>query len=241
MAATDGPWIFRPGRIPSQCRRVRPGYVRREKASATVRRPMDIDSDVERELRYRAKAALRKRARALRNAIPREAALARSARIAERIEGLDFVAAAKSVALFHPIEGRNEVDLTALGDRLRARGVRVAYPSIDPDTRVMTFRFVADPASMEERGLGFCEPGLEAEEAAALDVIVVPALQIDGRGHRIGYGAGFYDRTLPRFAPPARTVGVVFDFQLVAEVPETPGDVTVSLIVSDGQILDPTG
>jgi 5-formyltetrahydrofolate cyclo-ligase len=206
-----------------------------------VRPLMEIDDDVERELRYRAKAALRKRARALRNAIPRESALARSARIAEQIEGLAFVAAARSVALFHPIEGRNEVDLTALGDRLRARGVRVAYPSIDPDTRVMTFRFVDDPASMEERGLGFCEPAPEAEEATVLDVVVVPALQIDGRGHRIGYGAGFYDRALPRFAPPARSVGVAFAFQLVAEVPETPGDVALSLVVTDDRILEPAG
>ena len=39
--------------------------------------------------------------------------------------------------------------------------------------------------------------------------------------------------------PPARSVDVAFDFQLVAEVPETPGDVTVSLIVTDGQILEP--
>lgn len=200
---------------------------------------MEIDADVERELRYRAKAALRKRARALRNAIPRESALLRSEQIAARIEGLDFVAAATRVALFHPIEGRNEVDLTALGDRLRARGVRVAYPSIDPDTRVMTFRFVDDPAAMEERGLGFCEPAPEAEEATALDVVIVPALQIDGRGHRIGYGAGFYDRTLPRFAPPARSVGVAFDFQLVAEIPDTEGDVALSLIVTDSRILEP--
>jgi 5-formyltetrahydrofolate cyclo-ligase len=201
---------------------------------------MEIDPEAERELRYRAKAALRKRARALRNAIPREAALARSARIAEQIEALPFVATASRVALFHPIEGRNEVDLTALGDRLRARGVRVAYPSIDPDTRVMTFRFVDDPAALEERGLGFCEPAPEAEEATALDVIVVPALQIDGRGHRIGYGAGFYDSALPRFAPPARSVGVAFDFQLVAEVPDTPGDVALSLVVTDSRILTPT-
>ncbi len=201
---------------------------------------MEIDPEAEQELRYRAKAALRQRARALRNAIPREAALARSARIAERIEKLPFVAAASRVALFHPIEGRNEVDLTALGDRLRARGVRVAYPSIEPDTRVMTFRFVDDPRAMEERGLGFCEPAPEAEEATALDVVLVPALQIDGRGHRIGYGAGFYDRTLPRFAPPARSVGVAFDFQLVAEVPDTPGDVALSLVVTDSRTLAPT-
>jgi 5-formyltetrahydrofolate cyclo-ligase len=200
---------------------------------------MAMDSDAEQELRYRAKAALRKRARALRNAIPRESALARSARIAERIEELPFVAAASRVALFHPIEGRNEVDLTALGERLRARGVRVAYPSIDPDTRVMTFRFVDDPGAMEERGLGFCEPAPEAEEATALDVVIVPALQIDGRGHRIGYGAGFYDRTLPRFVPPARSIGVAFDFQLVAEVPDTPGDIALSLIVTDSRTLAP--
>ncbi len=201
---------------------------------------MEIDSDAEQELRYRAKAELRKRARALRNAIPRESALARSARIAERIEALPFVVAASRVALFHPIEGRNEVDLTALGDRLRARGVRVAYPSIDPDTRVMTFRFVDDPGAMEERGLGFCEPAPEAEEATALDVVIVPALQIDGRGHRIGYGAGFYDRTLPRFVPPARSVGVAFDFQLVAEIPDTPGDITLSLIVTDSRTVTPS-
>lgn len=201
---------------------------------------MEMNPEAEQELRYRAKAALRKRARALRNAIPRDAALARSTAIAARIEALAFVTSARSVALFHPIEGRNEVDLTALSDRLRARGVRVAYPSIDPDTRVMTFRFVDDPGAMEERGLGFCEPEAEAEEATALDVIIVPALQIDGRGHRIGYGAGFYDRALPRFAPPARSVGVAFDFQLVAEVPDTPGDVTLSLIVTDSRVLEPT-
>ena len=90
----------------------------------------------------------------------------------------------------------------------------------------MTFRFVDDPALLEERGL---------------DVIVVPALQIDPRGHRIGYGAGFYDRALPRFAPPAVSVGVAFSFQLIAEVPVTEGDVAVALIVTDEQVILPEG
>ncbi len=163
----------------------------------------EIDPAVELALRYRAKAALRQRARALRNSIPREAILERSARIAARLEAIPSVVAASTIALFWPIEGRNEVDLTALDLRLRAQGKRVAYPSIDPDTRVMTFRLVDDPAAMEERGLGFREPAPAAPEADSLDIVVVPALQIDGRGHRIGYGAGFYDGALPRFAPPA--------------------------------------
>jgi 5-formyltetrahydrofolate cyclo-ligase len=199
----------------------------------------DIDPAMEKELRYRAKAALRKRARALRNSLPREAVAARSARIAERLLALPSVAAASTVALFWPIEGRNEVDLTDLDARLRAAGKRLAYPSIDPDSRAMTFRFVDDPATLEERGLGFREPDPSAAEAAAIDVIVVPALQIDVRGHRIGYGAGFYDRTLPRFAPPALTIGVAFSFQLIPEVPVTEGDVPLALVVTDEQVVEP--
>jgi 5-formyltetrahydrofolate cyclo-ligase len=201
----------------------------------------EIDPAVELELRYRAKAALRKRARALRGSIPREAIAERSARIAATLEGLSCVGGASAVALFWPIEGRNEVDLTGLDARLRAQGKRVAYPSIDPETRVMTFRFVDDPATLAEAGLGFREPAPDAPEAAALDVVVVPALQVDGRGHRIGYGAGFYDRTLPRFAPPAVSVGVAFSFQLIVEVPVTDGDVALALVVTDEQVIDPHG
>jgi 5-formyltetrahydrofolate cyclo-ligase len=199
----------------------------------------DIDPAVELELRYRAKAALRQRARALRNSIPREAVVERSARIASRLLELPSVALGSAIALFWPIERRNEVDLTELDATLRAQGKRIAYPSIDPVTRVMTFRFVRDPAELEDRGLGFREPDPAAPEAAALDVIVVPALQIDGAGQRIGYGAGFYDRALPRFAPPAVSVGVAFAFQLIAEVPVTDGDVAVSLVVTDERVLAP--
>ena len=143
-----------------------------------------------------------------------------------------------AVALFYPIEGKNEVDLRPLDAALRDRGARVAYPSIDPETRVMTFRFVSNPETMEERGLGFREPAESDEEATRIDIIVVPALQIDPRGHRIGYGAGFYDRALPRFAPPALKVGVAYDFQLISEVPVTEGDVALDVVVTDTRTIE---
>ena len=199
----------------------------------------EMDPALELQLRYRAKVALRQRARALRNSLPREAVAERSGRIVDRLAALPVVVAATTVALFWPIESRNEVDLRSLDARLRAGGRRVAYPSIDADTRVMTFRFVDDPALLEERGLGFREPDPAAPEASVLDVVVVPALQIDGRGHRIGYGAGFYDRALPRFAPPAVAVGVAFGFQLIAEVPVTDGDVPLALVVTDERVIEP--
>jgi 5-formyltetrahydrofolate cyclo-ligase len=198
---------------------------------------MEIDDQAEDALRYRAKAVLRQRARALRNTIPTEALSARSGRIVLALLALPALARARSAALFWPIEGRNEVDLRPLDAELRARGTRIAYPSID-EARVMTFRWTDDPVALEERGFGFREPVPGALEVDRLDAVIVPALQLDPRGHRLGYGAGFYDRTLPRFCPPAIAIGVGFDFQLIAEVPITEGDVAVDIVVTDARVVE---
>jgi 5-formyltetrahydrofolate cyclo-ligase len=194
-----------------------------------------IPSSAEDMLRQRVKAELRKRMRGLRNAVPQSACAERSARIVERLSTLEPLASARSIALFWPILERHEVDLRALDGRLRARGARVAYPAVDPETRAMTFRFVEHPDAMNEQGFGFREPAPAAPEAAPgeLEAIVVPALAVDPSGHRIGYGAGYYDATLPRYAPPAVTVVVAFQFQLIAEAPVTDGDVKAGWVVTD--------
>jgi 5-formyltetrahydrofolate cyclo-ligase len=191
-------------------------------------------------LRARVKLELRKRMRALRKAVPISACTERSARIGARVAELEPVARARSVALFWPIVDRHEVDLRPLDATLRARGVRIAYPGIDPETGAMAFRFVSDPDAMEERGFGFREPSLREPEAQPdeIDAIVVPALAVDPRGHRIGYGVGYYDRALPRFVPPAVAIAVAFDFQLLAEVPESALDVAVGWVVTDARSLE---
>lgn len=183
------------------------------------------------------KAELRKRMRGLRNTMPASACLARSARIVASLELLPEVLAAQHVALFYPIEERHEVDLRALDASLRQRGASVYYPAIDPETRVMTFRLVTDLETLEERGLGFREPAESATAASSLDVVVVPCLAADPSGSRLGYGAGFYDRTLPELAPPAFAVAVAFDYQLLAEIPKGPHDVAVAAVVTDTRTL----
>lgn len=198
---------------------------------------MEPSTDVETLLRYKAKAVLRQRARTLRNTVPAEAIAQRSAVIVRRLAELPEIAQAQVVALFYPMERRHEVDLRALDATLRGRGARLVYPAIDPQTRVMTFRSAGALSDLEERGMMFREPAAAAEEAAAIDVIVVPALQVDERGQRIGYGAGFYDKALPRFAPPARTIIVAFDFQLIPEVPVTEGDVACDVVVTDKRVI----
>jgi 5-formyltetrahydrofolate cyclo-ligase len=198
-----------------------------------------IPSSAEDLLRRRVKVELRKRMRGLRSALPASARAERSERIVSRMLALDFVGRARAAALFWPIERSGEVDLRSLDRSLRERSVRVAYPRIDPATGTMTFRFVADTASMMPHQFGHLEPSEQDPEARPedLDVIVVPALAVDPRGHRIGYGEGFYDRTIARYDPPAVAAAVAFDFQLVAELPHTAGDVAVRWIVTDTRVI----
>jgi 5-formyltetrahydrofolate cyclo-ligase len=189
-------------------------------------------------IRLKVKAELRKRLRGVRKTTPAEACLERSRKLVARLQDHEAVLSAKTVALFWPIEARHEVDLRDLDTSLRARGIRVAYPAIDPDSGLMTLRFVDDLAALEERGFGFMEPSADAPEAEGLDVVVVPAIAVDPTGHRIGYGAGYYDRTLPRYAPPGVAIAVAYDWQLVAEVPATEHDVRCAWVVTDVRTFD---
>jgi 5-formyltetrahydrofolate cyclo-ligase len=195
---------------------------------------LPFDPEAVAELVQRAKRELRKSAKKMRLGIPRGALATRGAALVERLR--EELGDARRVALFHPIEAQREVDLRALDPAIRAAGGLVAYPAFLED-RTMVFR---DPGSLEalvDRGSGFLEPPPDAERVEELDVIVVPALLVDANGHRLGYGGGFYDRTLPRFCPPARAVAAVFDFQLAADLPSTTTDVRVNAVVTDRKVL----
>lgn len=189
-------------------------------------------------LRRSVKAEIRKRIRGLRRTAPLSACHERSKKIIESLESLEVMRAARSVALFWPIEERHEVDLRALDTSLRARGVTLYYPAIEPETGAMTFRLTEDAAALVEAGYGFAEPPVSSPEPTTLDVIVVPAIAVDPNGHRLGYGAGYYDRTLPRFCPPAVAVVVAYDYQLIAEVPITEGDFACATVVTDHRVFD---
>ncbi|MEO7113146.1 MAG: 5-formyltetrahydrofolate cyclo-ligase [Polyangiaceae bacterium] len=190
-------------------------------------------------IRHRVKAEMRKRMRGLRNTFPAAVCAEKSRAIVERLAKLPEIERAKSVALFWPIEARHEVDLRDLDATLRARKIPIFYPSIDSETRVMTFRLVTDVAILADLTFGFAAPPKDAPEAgpADIDVLVVPAIVVAPSGHRIGYGAGYYDRTITRFLPHAVTIGVAYDFQLLSEIPITDGDVALDILVTDTQTI----
>lgn len=195
-----------------------------------------------REVTARAKKQIRARMRRLRESYPRAALDKRSRALCDRLLGLPLVESARSVASFWPLVERGEVDLRPLDAELRKRGIRLYYPFMDAtgDGGYRTgFRLTESSAELVRRGQRFAEPSPEAPVAKPgdVDVVIVPALAADARGHRIGYGAGYYDATLADVAPPARSVIAVYDFQLLAEVPAELHDVPGDWIVSDERSL----
>ena len=199
----------------------------------------DFDPETVAELGRRAKAALRKRARGVRAAMPLPAAAERSNAIVERLKTLDLVLQARTIALFDAMTEKREVDVRPLDAWARARGMAVVYPSMDRASWTMSFRDPGDPAKMEDRGFGFREPEGSIPEMNDIDVIITPALLVDGAGNRLGYGGGFYDRALARHKPHSKAVCVAYQFQLAADLPHGDGDVAVDLIVTDERVIAP--
>lgn len=83
--------------------------------------------------------------------------------------------------------------------------------------------------------LGYSQPSALIEPSH-LDIILVPALAVDLTGHRLGYGKGYYDTLLSAYK--GLRIAVVFDFQVVAEVPHESHDVQVDRIVTDKTIIE---
>jgi len=192
-----------------------------------------------------AKHELRKRMRALRLAHPAEALRTRSRALVTRALSLDIFEAARAVALFFPMADRKEVDLRELDAEARRLGKRVYYPFLEQrgEAFVSGLRLTASLDELAERGRRFLEPPPDAPEAKRgdVDALFVPALAVAPSGHRLGYGAGFYDSLLPDVCPPAVAIAVAYDFQLLADLPQRPHDVACGVVLTDARVLRAAG
>jgi 5-formyltetrahydrofolate cyclo-ligase len=193
------------------------------------------------ELAEAAKQELRKRMRAVRAAHPSDALAIRSAAVVARALALEAFGRARAVALFFPMADRKEVDLRELDAAARQAGKRVYYPFLEQrgPALVSGLRLTASLSELAPRGSRFFEPPPDAAEAGRgdVDLLFVPALAVAPSGHRLGYGAGFYDSLLPDVCPPGLAVAVAYDFQLLVELPSLPHDVACDLVVTDARSL----
>jgi len=128
-----------------------------------------------------------------------------------------------------------ELDVGPLLAALAGRGAALALPRVAKrDDGVLHMNFAAWlPGEVLSPGLlGIPQPPPDrlALEAAAGDVILVPALAFTPEGHRLGQGGGCYDRYLANLAPGVRVVGVCFGCQLVKALPLESTDQGVEMV-----------
>jgi 5-formyltetrahydrofolate cyclo-ligase len=127
-----------------------------------------------------------------------------------------------------------EVHTHALLADLLKKKRRVVVPIIEQETRSLRLSYIRDPDHLIESTFHVLEPiGNEIPaQPEEIKIVIVPILAFDRRGHRLGYGAGYYDRFLSAH-PHLIKIGLAFSCQEVAEVPAEQNDVRMDVVITE--------
>ena len=162
---------------------------------------------------------------------------------AEQIAAREFPVAVKPgmiVSGFMPL--KSEINPLPLLRGLAAAGVQLALPAIAGRSKPLIMRAYAFGDEFARGQWGIREPKPDAAEVAP-DILIVPLAAFDRTGHRIGYGAGYYDMTIHalRTKKPVTAVGIAFAAQEIPRVPATERDERLDLVLTEREIIDLRG
>jgi 5-formyltetrahydrofolate cyclo-ligase len=184
----------------------------------------------------RQKELLRNEALARRDALPatqRQAA-------AEIIAARKFPVAIPRGAVvsgFMPM--KSEINPLPLLKRLATEGAKLALPVVAGRGKPLIMRAWEFGAPLEAGVWGIRQPKADAPEIDP-DILIVPLAAFDRAGHRIGYGAGYYDMTITRLRgiKPVAVIGIGFAAQEIPRVPTTERDARLDLVLTEREIID---
>lgn len=134
------------------------------------------------------------------------------------------------VALYYPMG--SELSTLPLLKALATLPVSTALPRVSDDRLSFHLWSWGDP--LEHDAFGFSCP-LESAPRVSPDLLIIPLLAFDEEGHRLGYGKGHYDKTLPLY-PDALKVGYAYEGQGVETLPRLPHDVALDFVVTNRQV-----
>ena len=185
------------------------------------------------------KTIIRKDAIMRRDALP----AAERAKAAETLAARAFLVAVgrgQIVSGFFPL--KSEISPLPLMRKLADAGAQLALPVIDGRGKPLIMRAFTFGDALASGQWGIREPKSDAPEVAP-DILLVPLLAFDRTGHRIGYGAGYYDMTIAklRAMKPITAIGIAFAAQEIEQVPVTPRDARLDLVLTEREIIDLRG
>jgi 5-formyltetrahydrofolate cyclo-ligase len=182
------------------------------------------------------KAALRQSALGRRDAMAPAARIAAVEEITQRPFPVDVPPGAV-VSGFSPI--KTEFNPVPLMRKLADAGAALALPVVAGRGLPLIMRAWKFGDEMASGVWGIREPKPEAPEVFP-DILLVPLAAFDRAGHRIGYGAGHYDRTIARLREMKKVtaIGVCFAVQEIGQVPATEFDQRLDLVLTENEIID---
>ncbi len=188
---------------------------------------------------FHAKSALRTKLRTRRArasaARAAEAGAALATRFIDRFgAGMD----GKVVAAYWPM--RDEIDVRPLVGLVSSRSAICALPVMSGKADPLIFRRWRPGDELVDASFGVKEP-LASAPPIAPDIVIVPLLGFDAAGNRLGYGGGYYDRTLASLRAAGRVlaVGVGYDEQETDRIPVHAGDMPLDMILTDRRTIVP--
>lgn len=186
-----------------------------------------IDSEAQLEEQ---KAELRKEALTRRMAVPQaDRADAAKAAAEAFLEGVPLHAG-QVVALYWPI--RDEIDCKPLLTRLVDSGQPIALPVVLGEDMPLELRLWEEGQPLYPSGFGTLAPA-DTAPVVTPDIVVIPLLGFDKSGTRLGYGKGYYDRTLAAMASKPLLVGYAFADQELDFIPRLAHDRPLDLLVTE--------
>jgi len=179
------------------------------------------------------RAALRGEKLAARMSLGADSRLALSARIEAHLLQLLTPLAPRTLAYCASVRG--EFDAQALVSLLIKRGWRAAMPIVEAPDAPMSFRHWAPGVAMNVDRYGIPIPA--EGEAVTPDIVLLPLVAFDRQGFRLGYGGGYFDRTLAALVPRPLSIGVGFELARVEDIRPQQHDIRLDAIVTEAGIV----
>jgi 5-formyltetrahydrofolate cyclo-ligase len=129
---------------------------------------------------------------------------------------------------------RAEFDPRPLAERLIAKGWRCALPAVIDRESPLDYRPWQPDAAMEAGAYDIPVPTTRA--TVRPEILLVPLLGFDSANYRLGYGGGYFDRTLAALAPRPLAIGVGFELGRLPSVFPRPHDIPMDVIVTERQM-----
>ena len=181
------------------------------------------------------KKELRQKYRNFRDSFGEEFIQKASMTACENIANTEEFIDADTVLLYYPIN--NEISPLPLFELCLKMGKTVAFPICKTENSTLIFRQIKTLDDLSLSTFNLFEPNENCEEinCSKNTLCLVPALLFSRKGHRLGYGKGFYDRFLADFE--GISVGFSYSLAILDEIPKENHDIPLNMIITESEVL----